>query len=87
MFETIENINMAIPALRGIITVAEILLTGFILYWLWEVGLKLFSLLGKRTVKSAQPRPETTTAYIPEVSTSRKSVVEVGSGSQGNPSF
>ena len=75
MFETFANINMATPALRGILTVAEILLTGFALYWLWEVGIKLFSLLGKRSVKSAQARPETTTAYIPGGGASRKAIV------------
>ncbi len=88
MLETLVNINnMATPTLRGILTAAEILLTGFALYWLWEVGLKLFSLLGKRSVKSAPARPETTTAYIPEVSASRKSMVGVGSESGSTPNL
>ncbi|MFC1904791.1 hypothetical protein ACFLXT_03395 [Chloroflexota bacterium] len=82
MFETLTNINnIATPALRGILAAIEILLTGFVLYWLWEVGLKLFSLLGKRIVKSAPARPVTTTAYIPKVSSIRKSIAGVGSES------
>ncbi|MFC2003501.1 hypothetical protein ACFLV4_06135 [Chloroflexota bacterium] len=85
MIETLANINIVTPALRGIITAAEILLTGFALYWLWEIGLKLFSLFGKRIVKSAPARPETTTAYIPEVSASRKSIAGVGSESGFTP--
>jgi len=59
MLEAFANIHIATPALRGIITVAEILFTGFALYWLWEVVLKLFGLLGKRTGKSAQTSHET----------------------------
>ena len=87
MFETFANINMATPALRGILTVAEILLTGFALYWLWEVGIKLFSLLGKRSFKSAQARPETTTAYIPGAAQAAKPLWEVGSESECNPNL
>lgn len=87
MLETLANINISTPALRGILTAAEILLTGFALYWLWEVGLKLFSLLGKGIVKSAQAHPKTTTAYMPWVSASRRSIVEVGSESERNPNL
>jgi len=88
MLETLANINnMTTPVLRGILTAAEILLAGFALYWLWEVGLKLSSLLGKRIAKSAPARPETTTAYIPEVSASQKSIVGVGSESGSTPNL
>jgi len=88
MLETLANINnTATPVLRGILTAVEILLTGFALYWLWEVGLKLFSLIGKRNVKSAPARPETTTAFIPKVSASQKSIVGVGSESGSTSNF
>ncbi|MFC1907334.1 hypothetical protein ACFLW8_04570 [Chloroflexota bacterium] len=87
MFETLTDINLASPVLKGILTAAEILLTGFALYWLWEIGIKLFGLLGKRNVKSAQARPETTITHIPRASIKRKSIAGVGSESGSTTDF
>ena len=87
MLEYLVNINVANPTLKGIFIVAEILLTGFTLYWLWEVGFNLFSLFGKSTFKSSQDRTEASIDYTANVITSRKSLVEIGSDSQKNPSF
>jgi len=88
MLETLANINnIANPTLRGILTAVEILLTGFVLYWLWEVGLKLFSLIGKRVVKSAPARPEKSITHIPRASVKRKSITGVGSESGSTADF
>ena len=58
MIETFTDINITTPILRGLLVVAELLLIGFALYYLWEVGLKVFGLLGKRTAKSALALPK-----------------------------
>ncbi len=86
MFESITNTVIAIPALRGIITVAEILLTGFALYWLWEMVLKLSSRLGKNNIETAKARPETTAAHTPKVSAGRRSIVGVRGESESGVS-
>jgi len=52
MIETLTGVNIAVPALRAILIVAEILLAGFALYWLWEGLLKLFSLLSRKNWKA-----------------------------------
>ena len=75
MFEPLTNIDVTTPFLRGIITLIEILFIGFVLYWLWEIGLKLFGRLRKRTIRTATGSPETAPAQIPERSAVDKSIV------------
>jgi len=75
MFELLTNIDVTVPFLRGVITLIEILFTGFVLYWLWEIGLKLFGRLRKRTVITATGSPETIPAQMPERNAVDKSIV------------
>lgn len=82
MFESLTNIDVTAPFLKGIITVVEILFTGFVLYWLWEIGLKLFGRLRERTVRTATGSPKTIPAQIPELSEVGKSIVGVGTESE-----
>ena len=60
MLEYIAGITVTVPALKGILTVFEILIIGFLLYWIWEMALKLGGRIGKRTVRTATGNPETT---------------------------
>jgi len=74
VLEYIAGITVTVPALQGIITVFEILLIGFLLYWIWEMVLKLSGRIGKGTAKTATVNPGTTPSQIPETGAENKSI-------------